>query len=206
MVYVNELATILKTSMNKPLLLFCIILILACTSNRPKNGSINKNDSIITVLTYGYPTMYVFQEGKVARKYGFRHISVADCNVTDRLKDSVGKVNKIAFEKIEKLNGKDWLEKYKNDILTEFSRDSTIITKIENLNFIKDKDNELGKRNNGLDFFVDSVLGQDIYRVNILGYLDSTSELVSYFRVYYNYRLLDTISIDKKILHMFKQK
>lgn len=183
------------------LLLIILIFALSCSSKNRQSVSTVGQDTLIKVLSYGYPSMYAFQQDKVAHKYGFRFITVADCEVTDKLVDSVATINKIAYLKIEKLNGKDWNERYERDILTEFTRDSTIIAKIEKLDFIKDKDRELEKWGNGLDFFVDSSLGQDIYRVNVLGYLDSTPELVSYFRIFYSYIRLDTISVNKKILH-----
>ena len=116
------------------------------------------------------------------------------------------KVDEIAYQDLEKINGKDWQKRYEIDVAEEFRRDSAIIAKVELLDSIKAKDNELKKTNNGLHFYVDSALNNDTYRVNVTGYLVPTTDYVSYYRVYYNFSKLKVDSFDNKILFMFKGK
>jgi hypothetical protein len=190
--------------MTKLILLIILFLIGSCSINKTPNYTIIGNDTLIKVLTYGYPPRDYFQRNKVARKYGYIIESVAKCEVNQQLIDSVKVEDEIAFKEIEKLNGKDWQERYERDVEDEFKRDSIIVDEVEKLDFIKEKEEELKKSNNGLNYFVDSILADDIYQVNVTGYLVPTTDYVSYYRVFYNYSNHEIDSVGNKIIFMFK--
>lgn len=177
--------------------LIFLIMILSCSSKNTRSN--NQNDAIIRVLTYGYPPHDDYQRSKIAKKYGFRLVPIAGCLITKELQDSAERINRLAFDKIEKLNGSNWIERYESDVLSEFKRDSVIISKIKKLDFIESKNKELAKLGNGLHFLVDSLVGKETYRVSIESYLDTTHKWVSFFRIYFNYSNLAIDSIDKNI-------
>jgi|WetSurMetagenome_2_1015567.scaffolds.fasta_scaffold01666_3 hypothetical protein len=205
--------------MKRILILINLLLILSyCTNNAPSH--ITTGDTkFIKVLSYGYPTVDYYQRNKVAKKYGYSIIPVAGCEVSQMLIDSVKILNEIAYNEIEKINGKDWREKYEIDVENEFKLDTLIINEVEKLDFIMKKNNELSQSNNGLHFHVDSILENEIYRVNVSGYdvttvkyenvpghLVPSADYVSYFRIFYNYKKHMVDSVDNKILFMFKGK
>jgi hypothetical protein len=191
----------------KVLSLICLIVILSCSSKNTKGDGNNGNDAIIRVLTYGYPPHDDYQRSKVAKKYGFMLVPVAGCMITKELRDSAERINRLAFAKIKKLKGSNWPKRYEIDVLSEFKRDSSIISKIKKLDFIVSKNKELAKLGNGLHFFVDSLVGKETYRVSIESYLDTTHKWVSFFRIYFNYPNLVIDSIDKniKLIHDYKK-
>jgi len=151
-------------------------------------------------LRYGLPGPDLYEYSLVARKYNFKLITVAGCIVDDAVRDSVNKHNKIAYTRLDKINGKDWQTNYEKDVRSTYSKDSTMIELLKNETFIKKRDAEQNKHGNGLIYLMDSALASEVYRINVIGYLDSTSTLVSFFRVYIDYRELTIVKKEENIL------
>ncbi|PKF75781.1 hypothetical protein [Chryseobacterium sp. PMSZPI] len=105
------------------LFLLMITVVFACKEENNRVVSLNKEntplqDTYFTVLGYGYPdvTRQELTYG-VSEKWRIKNIDVAGCEVTQKLIDSVATENAKTFAAIEKKYGKNWKEKYEQDIL-----------------------------------------------------------------------------------------
>ena len=175
-------------------MLICLFVILSCSSNNERTDNINSNNTLIEVLIHlDPPPLDYYQMHKVAEKYGFKFKHIANI-ISEKQLDSIHKVNKLAYSKLDKLNGNNWEELYDIDVLNEYKKDSIITSKIEKLDFIK----KLNKKGQYLQFLVDSLVDKDIYRVSVNGWLND-DKWVSFFRIYFNYSNFTVESIEKNI-------
>jgi hypothetical protein len=155
----------------------------------------------ITIMTYGLPGPDEYEYHKIAKKYHYKLVTVGGCIVSDSLIDAVRKHNKIAYEKLDKINGNNWQEQYEKDVQSAYTRDSTIIEFVKKQKFIREQNAIEKKYGNGLQFIVDTELPSNIYRVNVMGYLDSTSQFVSFYRVFVKFDNLTIVDKEANIIH-----
>jgi len=183
--------------------LFTLLTFLTSCGQTPTDTA---KKEAITILRYGLPGPDLYEYNEVARKYNFKLISVAGCIVSPQLSDSVVKHNKMSYEKLDKLNGANWQDKYKKDVQESYSRDTTMVNVLKKEKFIQDQYVKEHKHGNGLIYLVDSALTENIYRINVIGYLDTTSTLVSFFRVVMDYDKLKIISRENNVLPLEIEK
>jgi hypothetical protein len=158
-------------------------------------------DKEITILRFGYPSQALYQYSRLAHKYHFKLISVGGCMVSHHLVDSVDKHNKVAEAELDSLNGPVWRDAYETDVWTTYQRDTTMAAALKKEAYIHDLMDKEWKRGNGLYFYVDSDLTDNVYRIDVMGYQDTTSDFVSFFNIYMNYPKLSILR--KEVVNVY---
>ena len=106
-----------------------IIVILSCsresenyyTAKSGKSVAVryinNPTDSEVVIYTTGMPDAE-YQEASMitAKKYGFSYWPAAGCYVSDSVRSSVNKRNKITNGIIAKINGENWKLRFKQEV------------------------------------------------------------------------------------------
>jgi hypothetical protein len=119
--------------------------------------------------------------------------------------DSIGRHNDEVDSILNKINGDGWREKFERQVVQIFQRDSCLINKLKSKKFIKRKLAIQKKNGNGFVYFVDSALTEDIYRIQVIGYLnDKYGTIGSHCRVIMRYSNKNILSIDDSFIRFSK--
>ncbi len=87
-------------------LIFMVINIVGC--NPEKKKMVNHDEALI-MLVYGLPNFEKqHAETVIAQQYGFKFKTVAGCNVSEALRDSVEIKNRITEDVLAQRYGKEW--------------------------------------------------------------------------------------------------
>jgi hypothetical protein len=102
--------------MNRLLSIVVICLLFACKNGngvRISNASINKKDSVLRVLTYGFTTLQGgTADAVIAHQYHFCYYPVTGCVVTKALLDSINAENAKVYQALAKEYGANWKQAY----------------------------------------------------------------------------------------------
>ena len=77
----------------------------------------SENEKMPTFLIYGElaPVDYLDDENVITEKYGFKLRRVAGCAVSLSLVISVKLNNRVAFRRMNKRYGEDWMQRFENE-------------------------------------------------------------------------------------------
>lgn len=139
----------------------------------------------------------------IAPKYHFNLQYWGEPNEPWSYWDSIFKANERIDSPLDLINGKGWRERYEAEVRATYQRDSVLIQRVKGLKFIvKQK-----KRKNYLFYFVDSVLPNNVFRINAIGYLkDGNGSKGSYYRIFIRQDDSKIVQVDKKIIALPKRK
>lgn len=191
--------------MKKILFTFFTSIILIVTQYCNGQNISNINDSVedtFTLLTYGLPNGgRQNSEFVIARKWKIRFYAVAGCVVSAKLVDSVNKINSAVYKNIEQKHGKNWIDKFNEEVDEELVKEQNITEILNEANFIKKRNRRMSLRGNRLDYFMKPIDNTDEYNVSVQGWgrLNGRSEWVTYFRMQVNYKTKNTILLSDKI-------
>ncbi len=181
------------------ILTFCFLATLVCV------GQIKDAHDTLSIWTFGYPSSSLYQYTKLAPKYHFKLIYIGGCTISQDRISAALKHNKMADSLLDIINGKDWRGKYESEVNQTYHQDSIIISKIKSAPFIQEQIAIQTRNNNGFVYCVDSFLSNDLYRVQVYGYLsDLDASYGSYYRVIIRLSDLEIISIDDKRIPEWK--
>ena len=136
----------------------------------------------------------IFLGNELAKKYHFQYDYVGDHFENDSL-PAIGRHNDQTDSILCLINGRDWKQRFEKEYSESYSRDSILIL------FTKSKIVELLNDTTKYKFIVyrDSILSDDTFRVNVLGYHDN--KMASYMRAIIKYPELKIISTDKTLIY-----
>jgi len=181
------------------LLIILSILVQSCNEQEKKVDSF-KTDNDYTLLTYGLPNMERQNSRNViAEKWEIKFKSVAGCMVSEELVDSVKTINDRVDKNLEKKYGKYWNEKFEKEIDEEYEREKQITAILDKVDFIRKRDEQMGKEGNGLDYYMTPIKNSPTdYDVSVEGWstIKNKDMWVSYYRMRVNcktkkYKLLE---------------
>lgn len=140
---------------------------------------------------------------KIAPKYGYNIEYWGEPNEPWSSWDSIFKANERVDSILNIINGEGWKEKYETEVKATFQRDSILIRKVKELKFIRKRK----KHDSYLFYFVDSILPNNVFRVNAVGYLKNGNGVKgSFFRIYIRQDTYQVVKIDKKIIALTKRR
>ncbi len=159
----------------------------------------------LTLLTAGFPGPDLYQYIKIAPKYNFKLIWIGGCTVDQETIDSMYKHNQVVDSLLNIINEVGWHDKYEKEVKETYSRDSNLIAALKRTKFIKRQLSEQEKHGNGLQFYVDSAIDNNTFRIQVQGYLnDHYANRGSYYRVIMRYSDKKILSIDDSIIKISK--
>jgi hypothetical protein len=172
--------------------LFLILIEISCNDKPVEQKAGNDFLMLDTLrfLTYGMPNFEKQNaENIIAKKWGIEFYAVAGCIVTNKLVDSVEKHNKRIENLAIQRFGKNWEDKFRKEIDTEFETEQKIKTLLTSLKYIAKKDADLEKDGNGLHFYMSPTDSPSFYNVSVSGWgkINGRDEWVSYYRLTVNY-------------------
>jgi hypothetical protein len=128
-------------------------------------------DSVLRILVYGLPNFErQNSEALVAHKYGFRFFGAAGCVVTKEFEDSVERENKPVYALIEKKHGKGFWKRFNSEVDEEFKKQQDVEKLLWSQPYLKKKDEEMQKEDNGLDYWLEWTKDKNIYNVKAYGW------------------------------------
>ena len=180
-----------------------LIFILVSCNQKTKQGPTKEDKANFTLLTYGLPDMerqnsrYV-----IANKWGIKFYPVAGCIVTAKLQDSVRKCNTIVNKNIEKKYGKNWSEKFEKEVDIEFEKEKLVSEILDNVSYIKKKDQEMALEGNGLHYFMTPIEKTEEYNVSVQGWgkINKKDEWVTYYKIKVNYKTKEIDLVSSKVV------
>lgn len=187
--------------MNRHLLILIPLLIsnIVFGQNPFTTFKIEKKDLVIICI--GQPGPMSNHYDRVAPKYNFNYDNWGEPNLTQTELDSIWAHNKKIDSILDIINGKDWHDRFNEEVKQIYQRDSNLVANLKTYKFIKQGLAKQKKYGNGFTYFVDSMLTEDIYRIQVLGYLnDHYSNRGSYYRVIIRYSDKKILSIDDSII------
>lgn len=177
------------------LLLFVIALFACCQGQHHQNSKSKDlnydKDAEYALLTYGLPDFEkVNARIVVAKKWRINFKRVAGCVVTKELLDSINTHNDSVNTLIAKRYGKDWNVDFNKEVDSEYVKESEVSKIINDIEIIKKRDSLMAKEGNGLYYRMEPVKNTNTYHVSVEGWgsVDSTFEMVSYFRLEVDYK------------------
>ena len=160
-----------------------VLAVFVCFQGQALVAWDTRNDTVPTVLTYGFRIMELeIAKVVVAKKYGFRFLSVAGCMVTPQFVDSVKKENDATYAILEKRLGKNWKKRFDKEV----EKVKEIQYRIEALAmkepYIIAKQQELAKHNNSLNFLITPLPDSKEWEVKAYGWEteEYTEQLIFY--------------------------
>jgi hypothetical protein len=160
---------------------------------------IEKKDLVI--ISIGQPGPMANHYYRLAPKYNFNYDNWGEPYLTQTELDSIWAHNEKIDSILDIINGKDWRDRFNEEVKQTYQRDSNLVANLETHKFIKQGLVKQKKYGNGFMYFVDSTLTEDIYRIQVLGYLnDHYSNRGSYYRVIMRYSDKKILSIDDSII------
>lgn len=163
-----------------------LFLIFSCKSGVHKGDKQPNVDTTLKILTYGLPNREQQRAmNTVAKKYGFHYFGVAGCVVSENLLDSVNRENKRVYEILGQKFGKDWRLKLASEVDTMKRLQANVEELVKKENYIIDKENELEKDGNGLEYLVDPTDKQNFFTVKVYGWgqWNGEMELIVYYKL-----------------------
>ncbi|MES2558162.1 MAG: hypothetical protein V4590_00365 [Bacteroidota bacterium] len=191
--------------MNRLLLTFIPFLISSIVfgQNPFTTFKIEKKDLVIISIGQLGPMSNHYD--RLAPKYNFNYDNWGEPNLTQIELDSIWAHNEKVDSILNVINGKDWSHRFNEEVKQIYKRDSIVIANLKTHKFIKQGLAKQKKYGNGFIYFVDSTLTEDIYRIQVLGYLnDHYSNRGSYYRVLMRYSDKKILSIDDSIIKISK--
>ncbi|MGB4775986.1 MAG: hypothetical protein WBP45_12485 [Daejeonella sp.] len=177
------------------------ILISACNGQTKSGKPLPQEPKVNTklrLLTYGGPPDFYWESAKkiVADRWNIEYYSVADCEIDQKLLDSVEEHNKHIEKIIENKEGKDWEARFDKDLEQELLLQNKIITLLDKQDKIIKKRRQLKKANNDLHYDFKPINDQE-YQVNAEGWEEQINE--GRHVIYYQY-LVDTKNLTAKFI------
>ena len=169
--------------------------IFSCKNNVQTVNNSNKVDTSLKILVYGLPDREQRRAmNTVAKKYDFHYYPVAGCVVSEHLLDSVNKENKKVYEILEQKFGKNWRLTFAAQVDTMKNLQRQVEELVKKESYITDKENELEKDDNGLDYLIEPIVGQETFGVKAYGWgqWNGKTQLVIYYKL--------TVDLTKKIV------
>lgn len=107
--------------------LLIITIVMGCPPSM-----VNAQENIMekhTILIYGLPSEPVYTNSKnvVAGKWGLEFRAIAGCVVTEEFVDSVDRVNSKTYSILEEKYGKDWQDRFYEEVEEEYAKEQTVI-------------------------------------------------------------------------------
>ncbi|WP_300666281.1 hypothetical protein [Fluviicola sp.] len=169
------------------ILKFCCFLIsflYACSACGQKNDAPD-----FEILVYGLHRNNTHENAKqiVAFRWGISFKSVANCLISEPLKDSADIANKRTDSLISMKYGKNWHQKFEKEIETEEKLLEKLIHRIEIMDCISRLDSTLAKENNGVYYLIypySNLRSEKRYEVFVYGWgtIDKRTDLVCYYK------------------------
>jgi hypothetical protein len=187
-----------------PTLIF-LCLTTTIAYGQKSHANLKDEKDTLTLLTIGLPSTDLYQYIKTAPKYNFKLIWIDGCTVDQKTIDSMHKHNQVVDSLLDIINEVGWRDKYEKEVKERYSRDSTLIVNLKRDKLIKKQLAEQKKHGNGLQFYVDSVIDNNTFRIQVHGYLnDKYGSRGSYYRIIMRYSDLKIISIDDSLIVLSK--
>jgi hypothetical protein len=200
--HINELASIL---MNRLLLTLITFLISNIVFGQNPFTTFNIEKKNLVIISIGHPGPMSYHADRLAPKYNFNYDNWGEPNLTQTELDSIWAHNENVDSILDVINGKNWRDRFNEEVKQIYQRDSILIVNLKTHKFIKQGLAKQKKHGNGFNYFVDSTLSKDIYRIQVLGYLnDHYSNRGSYYRVIMRYSDKKILSIDDSIIKISK--
>lgn len=159
----------------------------------------------LVIISIGHPGPMSNHYDRLAPKYNFNYENWGEPNLTQIELDSIWAHNEKVDSILDVINGKDWRVRFNDEVKHLYKRDSNLVAHLKTHKFIKQGLAKQKKHENGFIYFVDSTLTEDIYRIQVLGYLnDLYSNRGSYYRVIMRYSDKKVLSIDDSIIKISK--
>ncbi len=168
------------------LLVQTLASIFSCKNNVQTVDNIDKVDTSLKILVYGLPDREQRRAmNTVAKKYDFHYFPVAGCVVSEHLLDSVNKENKKVYEILEKKFGKNWRLTFAAQVDTMKNLQKQVEELVKKESYITDKENQLEKDDNGLDYLIEPIVGHETFGVKAYGWgqWNGKTELVIYYKL-----------------------
>lgn len=176
--------------MNRLVLILPVFILFAasCIKRHKGDDEVFKWDKNkkLDILIAGLPEPLSQQNADqvVAARWGFRYKRVAGCMVTQRLNDSIDQHNKKVFEALTEKFGKDWDKREQKEQDAELLTEKKVIVLLNQLKQNKQKQAELYKQGNGLDYWMEESNIKLQYIVNADGWdkIKGEDEWVRYYK------------------------
>lgn len=170
-------------------------LIISCKNNADTTNTAETVtvDTTLKILIYGLPNMEQRRAmNTVAKKYGFTYFAVAGCIISEKLSDSVRKENKRVYEILERRFGNNWRPTFAAEVDTMQQLQQQVEALVKKEQYIINKESELEKDGNGLEYLIDPIAGQNTFDVKAYGWeqCNGETELVIYYKM--------TVDLSKK--------
>lgn len=124
------------------------------------------HDGYYDILGYGLPDMpNVEGRNGIAEKWKIRYISVAGCEVDQKLIDSVEVENGKTFIALEKKYGKDWKVKYDNNVKDFMMKQVDVMDVLMTNKLFRNKLKDYNIGIDNVDKVVKELNDQDLYEV-----------------------------------------
>lgn len=81
----------------------------------------------IILLRYGSGLPDLPAREKVAINYNIKLQTVGNCRISQFIVDSIAQLNKIAYEKLDQINGPNWRKDFENDVKNVYRQDSLMM-------------------------------------------------------------------------------
>lgn len=158
-------------------------------------------DSPLTIIVPGdyFDGQAVYLSNQVAKKYHFQYDYIGDLQPEDDYSLIVRR-NEQTDSLLNIINGPDWRQRFNDEFSRDYSRDSILILQAKSL--IKSNVDTIKFKS--FYAFRDSILGDNIYRVNVWAY--DNHERASVLRVYFTYPKLQISSLDNKVIYRRPRK
>jgi len=153
-------------------------------------------DTTLTIIAPGdyFDGQGVFLSNELAKKYHFQYDYIGDLMLGDSL-PLIGKHNDYTDSLLTIINGADWNQRFETEYSKAYSRDSILILFVKSRlgEYLDDATKKYSM------VYRDSVLGNDIFRITILGH--HNDKRASLMRFFVKYPELTIINIDKQIIY-----
>jgi len=166
-------------------------------------GQSQTTRSQFRLLTYGMPDFEKQNaERVIADKWGIEFYSVAGCVITQKLEDSVEQHNKAVEISIANKFGKDWRNKFHEEVDAEFERETKITALIDRLDYVRKKRAEMEKEGNGLHYIMAPIVNTTKYNVYAQGWgtWNGQDEWVTYYKFVADYKTRSIKLLSDKVV------
>jgi hypothetical protein len=191
--------------MNRLILILIPILISNIVFGQNPFTTFNIEKKDLVIIRIGQLGSMSYHADRLAPKYNFNYDNWGEPNLTQTELDSIWRHNEKVDSILDIINGIGWRDNFAKEVRQIYQKDSTLVGNLKTQKFIKRELANQKKHGNGFVYFVDSTLTEDIYRIQVLGYLnDHYSNRGSYYRVIMRYSDKKILSIDDSIIKISK--
>ncbi len=178
---------LIEKNMLRQLSVGLIFFFIVCCKNKTLPiDKVKAADTSLKILTYGLANIEQQRAmNTLAKKYSFHYYSVAGCIVSKQLLDSVDKENDKVYNILKERYGKDWRLTFATEVDTMQKLQHDVEELVKKERYIRDKERELWKEENGLDYLINPTTQTNIFTVKVYGWgtWNGESELLVYYKL-----------------------